>query len=94
MISITSERGSNPSASTRRRNAFIACPHAPAGRDPAGHEPVAFLICDTCGGVDEMASPTLRTALRGLVEAEGFEPRSEVLEITGLCAHCRHPDPA
>ena len=71
------------------RNAFTACPH-----DHTGHDPVAFLICDACGGVDEMASSRLVGALHGLVEAEGFEPRSQVIEIAGLCAHCRQPDPA
>lgn len=89
------------------RNAYIVCPHADhahadhahaghahADHSHAGHGPVAFLICDTCGGVDEMASAGLVGALRGLVEAEGFEPRAQVLEITGLCAHCRPAAPA
>lgn len=66
------------------RNAFIACPQA-----SRRHDPVAFLICDACGGVDELHSKGLVGALRGLLDAQRFEPRSQMLEITGLCAHCQ-----
>jgi len=66
------------------RNAYVACPH--------GHGPgdlVAFLICEACGGVDEMSSDGLSGALARLLDREGFEARSQVLEIGGRCAHCR-----
>ena len=66
------------------RNAFIACPH--------GHGPgdlVAFLICEHCGGVDEMSPLPLATAVSRLLAEEGFEPQLQVLEISGRCAHCR-----
>ena len=86
------------------RNAFIPCPHPHSGHahgesdDPdhahGGREAVAFLICDACGGVDEMASSGLTLALQGLLAAEGFAPRTQMLEIAGLCAHCQHSDPA
>ncbi|KAA2238290.1 Fur family transcriptional regulator [Salinarimonas soli] len=65
------------------RNAFVACPH--------GHGPcdlVAFLICETCGGVDELSSEPLSAALRGLLARERFAPRTQVLEIAGRCSHC------
>ncbi|TVR11633.1 MAG: transcriptional repressor [Salinarimonadaceae bacterium] len=66
------------------RNAFVACPH--------GHAPdelVAFLICEGCGGVDERHSPALTRAVSGMIAAEAFKPRQQVLEIVGLCGHCR-----
>ena len=66
------------------RNAFIACPH--------GHgagELVAFLICETCGGVDELSSSGVAGAISELLAHEGFEPQLQVLEISGRCAHCR-----
>lgn len=66
------------------RNAFVACPHA-----HAPHDLVAFLICETCGGVDEMSSRPLAEALSGLLAAEQFAPRHQVLEISGVCGHCR-----
>lgn len=66
------------------RNAFVACPH--------GHAPdelVAFLICEGCGGVDERHSPSLTRAVSGMIAADAFKPRQQVLEIVGLCGHCR-----
>lgn len=66
------------------RNAFVACPH----RHPA-LERIAFLICDSCGGVDEIASPDLSDSLTRLFAGQHFSPRLPVLEIAGLCAHCR-----
>ena len=70
------------------RNAFVACPHRHGPRDL-----VAFLICEACGGVDEMSSAALGQALSGLLEAERFEPHLQVLEISGFCSHCREPAP-
>jgi Fur family zinc uptake transcriptional regulator len=68
------------------RNAFVACPHRHGPQDL-----VAFLICDACGGVDEMSSAPLGQALSGLLRAERFEPHLQVLEISGRCSHCREP---
>lgn len=68
------------------RNAFVACPH-----QHAPHELVAFLICEHCGGVDELSSPDLGRMLAGLLAAERFEPHLQVLEIAGRCGHCRAP---
>lgn len=67
------------------RNAFVACPH-----DHSPHDLVAFLICASCGGVDELSSAGLSKALSHLLQGEGFEPHLQVLEISGLCSHCRH----
>ncbi len=66
------------------RNAFVACPH--------GHAPadlVAFLICEGCGGVDELSSGELTETLTGLLKKAHFLPQRQVLEIQGLCGHCR-----
>jgi len=66
------------------RNAFVACPH--------GHGPqdlVAFLICEACGGVDELSSPPLSRAVGELLARERFKPERQVLEISGRCGHCR-----
>jgi Fur family zinc uptake transcriptional regulator len=66
------------------RNAFVACPHRHGPQDL-----VAFLICDACGGVDEMSSAPLGRALSSLLKEERFEPHLQVLEISGRCSHCR-----
>ncbi|MCZ8108772.1 MAG: transcriptional repressor [Burkholderiales bacterium] len=65
------------------RNAFIACPfhHAPG-------ELVVFMICESCGGVDEAVSEPLSAALADLAGAQGFRPRARVIELAGRCAHC------
>jgi Fur family zinc uptake transcriptional regulator len=68
------------------RNAFIACPHA--------HQPgevVVFLICETCGGVDESAAPPIAAALANVAKGAHFTPTAQVVEMAGLCDHCR-PD--
>ena len=66
------------------RNAFIACPF-----HHLKDETVVFLICESCGGVDEAMSEPLARALSGLVESHGFSPRARVIEVQGACAHCR-----
>lgn len=66
------------------RNAFIACPHT-----HAPGEMVVFLICDTCGGVDETVSEDMSRSLSRLIAEEGFSPRTQVIELSGACAHCR-----
>lgn len=68
------------------RNAFLACPHF-----HAPGEMVVFLICDQCGGVDEVASPDLARSLSRLIGHEGFAVETRVLEFSGRCAHCRAP---
>lgn len=65
------------------QNAFVACPH-----QHAADELVIFLICESCGGVDEVSSPELSAAMQGIRRKAHFTPRAEVIEITGLCGHC------
>jgi len=50
---------------------------------------VAFLICERCDGVDELSSASLTEAVSQALAGEGFEPHLQVLEISGMCAHCR-----
>lgn len=66
------------------RNAYIACGHG-----HGSNETVAFLICEKCGGVDEDASPGIGKALSALTTSNGFEPHQQMIEIIGLCEHCR-----
>ena len=66
------------------RNAFIACVH----NHPAG-ELVVFLICEHCGAVGEASSAELAASLTSAAGAAGFVPKSPVIEITGVCSHCR-----
>ncbi|MDE2361395.1 MAG: transcriptional repressor [Hyphomicrobiales bacterium] len=71
------------------RNAFLACGHAHGMA-----EPVAFLICDGCGRVDEATSPALSADVDGVARARGFAPRAQIIEIAGRCAACVTKDAA
>ena len=64
-------------------NAFVSCHH------PAEAHQVPFLICDVCGNAEELCDGG---TVAGLIETEadrrGFRPRSQTLEVHGLCALC------
>jgi Fur family zinc uptake transcriptional regulator len=66
------------------RNAFVACVHNHAAADL-----VVFLICERCGAVGEAPSTEVASTLKSAARAAGFTPKTPVLEITGVCSHCR-----
>ena len=66
------------------RNAFVACVH-----NHETSESVVFLICERCGAVGEAASMAVAATLSSAARAAGFTPKSPVIEIGGVCAHCR-----
>ena len=66
------------------RNSFIACVHNHASGDP-----VVFLICEKCGAVGEVASAAVADTIRSASRAAGFTPKTPVIEISGICAHCK-----
>jgi Fur family zinc uptake transcriptional regulator len=66
------------------RNAFVACVHNHASGDP-----VVFLICEKCGAVGEAASAAVADTVRLASRAAGFTPKTPVIEISGICAHCK-----
>jgi len=65
------------------RNAFLACAH-----NHDEQAAVAFLICERCDAVGEIAAATLAQPLIDGARDDGFAPTSTVVEITGTCAHC------
>lgn len=65
------------------RNAFLACP---GGHGP--HPQAVFLICEGCGAVGETTSSALEASLAGIAQAQGFLPKSRVVELSGQCAAC------
>ena len=66
------------------RNAFVACVHNHAGNDL-----VVFLICERCGAVGEAPGGAVAEALKSSARAAGFVPKSPIIEIAGICSHCR-----
>ncbi len=66
------------------RNAFLACI-----RNHDSGAPVVFLICEHCGAVGEAASGAVADSLNAAAKSAGFAPKSRVIEISGVCRHCR-----
>lgn len=66
------------------RNAFVACVHNHSGDDL-----VVFLICERCGAVGEGPGGAVADALKASSRAAGFSPKSPLIEIVGVCSHCR-----
>lgn len=66
------------------RNAFVACGHNHSGGDL-----VVFLICERCGAVGEGPGGAVAQALKAASRAAGFAPKNPLIEIVGICAHCR-----
>jgi len=66
------------------RNAFVACVHNHAGDDL-----VVFLICERCGAVGEAPGCGVAEALKASSRTAGFSPKSPLIEIAGICSHCR-----
>ena len=69
------------------RNAFIGCVNNHAAGDL-----VVFLICERCGEVGEAPSAAVATELKSAARAAGFSPKAPVIEIGGVCAHCRQAE--
>lgn len=67
------------------RNAFFAC-HSAHGGSLA---PPVILACDACGLVAEAEGDRIAAALAAAAEAAQFQPRRQVVEITGLCRRCQ-----
>ena len=66
------------------RNAFVAC----VGNHTSG-DLVVFLICEHCGAVGEASSAAVADQLKAAARAAGFTPRAPVIEVSGICSHCR-----
>ena len=69
-------------------NAYLGCAHL--DQKSAGHDHAAqFLICKGCGTAAELESPALRRALEKAVSDRGFTIDQQIVEISGLCPHCK-----
>ncbi len=64
--------------------ATVACVH-----NHSAAALVVFLICECCGAVGEASSEDVTATLTSAARAAGFMPKSPVIEVTGICAHCR-----
>lgn len=63
-------------------NAYVGCPHA------SDEHISQFLICDSCGRVEEVTSDALTRELRNLAKSRSFASNRQTVEIHGHCANC------
>jgi Fur family zinc uptake transcriptional regulator len=63
-------------------NAFIGCPH------PEEEHQGQFLICDTCGEIEEVAFPNFEKQVRKVVAKHNATLLKPTLEIRVLCKEC------
>ncbi len=66
------------------RNTYLPCNHA-----HESHAATVFLVCSSCGGVDEVNSDEIARSLSGTAAAAGFKPGSRAVEVEGECADCQ-----
>ena len=64
-------------------NAFIGCPN------PANRHVGQFLICRECRSVTELSDSDIEELVAQKAAASGFTAVRQMLEIDGLCEHCR-----
>lgn len=65
------------------RNAFFVCPHR--HEDDAS---IVFMVCESCGQVEEAASRAIADGLEALAAERGFSKRAQVIELSGRCSAC------
>lgn len=70
------------------QNAFVACKHPSCDTHETAHDTVAFMICETCGTVAEVADENLASQLQGLAGTANFALDKSVIELRGKCVGC------
>lgn len=73
------------------QNAFMACKHPSCDTHEQSHDTVAFMICETCGTVAEVADVSLASQLQVLAGAANFALDQSVVELRGKCLGCSNP---
>lgn len=63
-------------------NAYVACGHA------SHNHSAVFMICDQCGGAEELHALATTEALNTETDAAGFKVSRAVIEARGLCRAC------
>lgn len=64
-------------------HSYLPCDH------PDHPHESQFLVCTSCGHVDEVESKRVETLLSRIADQHGFRPDNAVVEINGLCDNCR-----
>lgn len=64
-------------------NAYVACGHA------SHNHSAIFLICDGCGGAEELHGLATSNAVEAETGAAGFELKRAIVEARGTCRKCQ-----
>jgi Fur family transcriptional regulator, zinc uptake regulator len=64
-------------------SAYVGC------RDMDHPHPTQFMICEDCGGAEEIQDEEIVESLRRLGESRGFAVERQIIEARGLCPACR-----
>ncbi len=72
-----------------RLSAFVGCVHG-MEQEADGHAPhaVQFLVCNDCGGVEELSDPAIGRSLQQAASARGFSIKGSIVEADGVCGAC------
>lgn len=64
-------------------NAYVGCV------EPGAAHRGQFLVCSACGETTEIDDPRIRATIEEAAAAQGFQVEAPVIEVRGLCRHCR-----
>ena len=67
---------------------YLACEH------PDHAHESQFLLCSSCGRVDEVESEGVEALLSKIADERGFRPDNAVVEVKGLCGACAEGEQA
>lgn len=65
-------------------NAFMACSHP----KNCQHELTTFIICDSCGKVNEIQGQAIAHDVKQITQEFGFRAHKSTVEIRGICKNC------
>ena len=68
-------------------HSYLPCDH------PGQAHESQYLLCSSCGHVDEVESKRLESLLDKIAGQHGFSPENAVVEIKGLCGTCAASGP-
>ncbi|MDY6814163.1 MAG: Fur family transcriptional regulator [Pseudomonadota bacterium] len=66
---------------------YLPCDH------PEHAHESQYLLCSSCGHVDEVESARLKSLLNKIAGQRRFQPTNAVVEIKGLCGDCAISEP-
>jgi Fur family transcriptional regulator, zinc uptake regulator len=66
-------------------NAYVSCVES-----HCAHKDSQYLICDSCGSVEELHNHAIDDFITKTLSKSGFQLNHKVMELRGLCTQCSH----